>query len=403
MSDIRKRVGKNGTTYQVRYPSKATKSGYAYKSFATRKEATAFVESGKTQHHGSVADSSIRTPLQAIDRWLDICFKEGRDGRDPVTPYTHKIYSYRADIMKSYTWEKELAELQTPDVVAFRSWLLQNYSRDQAKKVLSSFHSVMKEMALRGHIASNVAHGVSVRAESRYDSPIEIPTPEQVAALLEAADALANSKNDHIARTWQRYRPVLYLAADSGMRPQEYVALPRSNVLDGGVQVDRALERGETRISVTKTPAGRRFIDLTPETFDMVSHYAEHHAIDNKYDLVFPTRTARWMTPDNWRKRGFFAACLKAGLVDSVDEDGVVSEKPKFKPYDLRHFYASMLIHQKVSLKRIQKLMGHEDVTTTLNVYGHLIEEEDRKAEDKFNLLGTLQRNSCGKSVASPL
>ena len=28
MSDIRKRVGRKGTTYQVRYPSKATKSGY---------------------------------------------------------------------------------------------------------------------------------------------------------------------------------------------------------------------------------------------------------------------------------------------------------------------------------------------------------------------------------------
>jgi integrase len=47
MSDIRKRVGSKGTTYQVRYPNKATKSGYAYKTFDTRKEAQAFLESGK--------------------------------------------------------------------------------------------------------------------------------------------------------------------------------------------------------------------------------------------------------------------------------------------------------------------------------------------------------------------
>src|SRR4051794_17413340 len=35
MADIRKRIGGRGTTYQVRYPSKATKSGYAYKTFLT--------------------------------------------------------------------------------------------------------------------------------------------------------------------------------------------------------------------------------------------------------------------------------------------------------------------------------------------------------------------------------
>ena len=70
---------------------------------------------------------------------------------------------------------------------------------------------------------------------------------------------------------------MLYLAADSGMRPQEYIAAARANLKDGGIKVDRALERlGE--ISVTKTPAGHRFIDLSPDTVDMVQHYVEKHA-----------------------------------------------------------------------------------------------------------------------------
>ena len=48
MADIRKRKGTKGITYQVRYPSKATKSGYAYKTFLTAKEAREFRESGET-------------------------------------------------------------------------------------------------------------------------------------------------------------------------------------------------------------------------------------------------------------------------------------------------------------------------------------------------------------------
>jgi len=42
----------------------------------------------------------------------------------------------------------------------------------------------------------------------------------------------------------------------------------------------------------------------------------------------------------------------------SAEEDGETVEVPKYKPYDLRHFYASMLIDQRVNLKRIQTLKG---------------------------------------------
>jgi integrase len=57
MIDIRKRVGRKGATYQVRYPSKATKSGYAYATFDTLKEARAFLESGEVDAHGSLPQS----------------------------------------------------------------------------------------------------------------------------------------------------------------------------------------------------------------------------------------------------------------------------------------------------------------------------------------------------------
>ena len=194
---------------------------------------------------------------------------------------------------------------------------------------------------------------------------------------------------------------MLYLATDTGMRPQEYLALPHYNVLGSAVKVDRALESGGIRISVTKTPAGRRTIDLSPETGALLAHYREHGMEENEHDLLFPTATGAWQSTDNWRKRGFYKACLEAGLVRKVEEDGEVVEKPKYKPYDLRHFFASMLIEQRMNLKRIQKLMGHEDVKTTLNVYGHLIEQAESSTEETTGLIATINRpKSCGDSVA---
>lgn len=226
MSDIRKRIGKKGTTYQVRYPDKTSKSGYSYATFETMKAARAFRDRMRANPSYGISDGSIRTVHQAIDRWLEVCEREGRDGRDPVTSYTVKTYVRRAEIMKSYRWQKTLTELTAPDIVSFRSWLLQGYSRDLARKVLSSFQSVMREMAIRGHVVGNVAAGVTIRADSRYDVPVSIPTPADVSELLAAADRLANAKNRQTARTWERYRPILYLAADTGMRPQEYLFDP---------------------------------------------------------------------------------------------------------------------------------------------------------------------------------
>jgi len=398
MADIRKRQGKKGVTYQVRYQDETAEKGYSFATFKTMKEARAFAENSTEWKEHSSNDSMMVE--EAVNLWLDICEKEGTDGQEPVTYYTLKTYRYRAERIKAYNWPCAMAKLKTPDIVRFRSWLLKNYSQDQARKTLSSFHTVLKEMALRGYIVGNPATGISIKSSSRYDQPVEIPTPKDIHELLSAADRLANSKNAQISRTWDRYRPILYLAVDSGMRPQEYLVIPKENLSDTGVMVTQALERGGYKISVTKTRAGRRFIDLSDDTLDMVCHYIEYHASESRHNLVFPTATGHWQQVENWRNRGFRAACFEAGLIEKTIEKGQDVERPRFTPYALRHFYASMLIREKVDLKKIQRLMGHEKIETTFNTYGHLIEEESNKATRRPGMLERLSLNSCGKSVA---
>lgn len=78
------------------------------------------------------------------------------------------------------------------------------------------------------------------------------PVQEGRIAVLEQESAACERALDLLRRdgadAWKRQQ----LAADTGMRPQEYVALPHYNVLDTAVKVDRALESGGTKISVTK-------------------------------------------------------------------------------------------------------------------------------------------------------
>lgn len=393
MADIRKRNGSKGITYQVRYPSKAAKTGYAYKTFLTLKEAREFRESGETKTISSARSGggAIVTVADGIRKWLEVCEKEGRDGRDPVTSHTLKGYRYRARIINSYPWEKTLSELTAPDIIEFRSWLLQRFPRSMSHFVLSSLHSMILEMTFRGVLLHDAAARVSIRERSRYDEPVTIPTEKEVMELLAAADRLANSKNPQIQRSWERYRPILYLAADSGMRPQEYLAVASASIKDHGAEVSRAIERSGERLSVPKTAAGRRFIDLSPDVYKMVRRYADIHAAPNKYDLIFPTSTGRWQMPENWRNRGFAGACFEAGLVITDEVKGKKVEKPKYIPYHLRHFYASVLIANRKDVKTIQTLMGHEDIKTTLNVYGHLLKRVPTAAERTSGMLATLR------------
>ena len=389
MADIRKRSGSKGITYQVRYPSKASETGYAYATFSTLKEAREFREDSPARSKGGPLSKETRTVEEGLQKWLDVCEKEGCNGREPITKGTLQNYRYRVGIINAYNWTKQLHELTAPDVVEFRSWLLRNHSRAVAHKALTTFHSMVLELMRRGILAHDFAAGIAVPSSSRYDQPITIPTEKEVHSLLAAADALANGKNETLAKAWRRYRPMLYLAADSGMRPQEYIAAARTNLTDNGIKVDRALERLGA-ISVTKTPAGHRFIDLSRETVDMVQHYIKNYAPKSKYDLVFPAENGHWVDPKNWTRRGFYVACEKAGLLEESEEDGETVYRPKYSPYDLRHFFASMLIEQRVNLKRIQYLMGHEDIRTTLNVYGHLIERVEAKKEKPRGLLETM-------------
>jgi hypothetical protein len=60
-----------------------------------------------------------------------------------------------------------------------------------------------------------------------------------------------------------------------------------------------------------------------------------------------------------------------------------------------------MLIEQRISLKRVQYLMGHEDVSTTLNVYGHLIERAEVKPDQSRGMIASMGKGSSRESVAA--
>ena len=59
--------------------------------------------------------------------------------------------------------------------------------------------------------------------------------------------------------------------------------------------------------------------------------------------------------------------------------------------HDLRHWCASLLIAYDVHPKAIQEILGHANITTTLNIYGHLLPKVLQNATDRMGALASEQ------------
>ena len=52
--------------------------------------------------------------------------------------------------------------------------------------------------------------------------------------------------------------------------------------------------------------------------------------------------------------------------------------------HDLRHFFVSMKIDQKENIKEIQEAVGHASISTTMDIYGHLMPNSRQESAERL-------------------
>ncbi len=287
MPDIRTRPSKK-KPYQVRYVDCANVSGYGYQSFRTLKEAKLFAAGLELNNTNTSATKRISV-CDAVTLWLNICEKIGRDGRETVEPQTLVEYERRGKVIRDYPWQKNINELTPIDVIQFRTWLIENKSRDLARRTLSSFHSIILEMKLQGYLNTDPAAGVSIKTSGRYeDNEVQIPSDQEISDLFSAMDSLASSKHSQQREAWRKFRPMFYLAGFSGMRPSEYRGLPWKDVETRSVSITQRADKTGI-IGPVKSKAGKRTIIIPQVVSELLMEWQEFSGRSGE-QLVFATR-----------------------------------------------------------------------------------------------------------------
>ena len=60
---------------------------------------------------------------------------------------------------------------------------------------------------------------------------------------------------------------------------------------------------------------------------------------------------------------------------------------PKCRFHDLRHLCASIMLMQGVNVKVAQEHLGHKDISTTMNIYSHVLPSVAEEAAQKIGAL----------------
>jgi integrase len=206
-------------------------------------------------------------------------------------------------------------------------------------------------------ISDDPTKGVRLPALRRTEAAMKIPTPAEVAALLEAAD--------------DDFACFIALAAFSGMREGEAAAIQVGDIdwLHRTITISRQVQRvpGPNNVEVRLPKYGSERVVFAPDALlAMLGELVRRRDIVGASDeFLFtgigdnpPHANVIW---HRWR-----AVCKRAGV------EGVTV-------HTLRHYYASGLIRAGCDVVTVQRAMGHASAAVTLRTYAHLWPDaEDR-------------------------
>jgi integrase len=192
-----------------------------------------------------------------------------------------------------------------------------------------------------------------------------------------------------------RYRALVVLGVGTGVRISEALGLTSDRVdwMRRSVTIDRQLVGVRDRQPVFGPVKDRKNRPRTIPLPDVVLNALVEHvrvygtgpdALVFTNDRGQPIR--RTTFSDTWRKA---ADPLGVPLGDGF--------------HQLRHYYASLLIHHGESVKVVQDRLGHYSATMTLDIYGHLWpDSEDRTRQAVDDVLGSMGgEKSAGQVVES--
>lgn len=367
---------------------------YIRKSIYAKTEDELEIKVGKIKEavkNGTYADDS-RFEFQAYAwSWLSR-YKADPNLEKPEDSHTYRDYK---NIIKNHLGPlkgKRLMKVKKQDIMAAVAELSGHY--DLQRRLRMTVNQILTAAMDEGLIYKNVCQNVQIstapKTKQRRFTQAEIDATMAAitsSPLLDAQETV-----------------MLQLLFYTGIRRGELLALTRRDISFDRkeLNIDKAVKypSNQARIGPPKSAAGVRKIELLSSILPDLEEYLQDADVI-KTGFLFPGTKGRVTSLSIFRRHWQTIRTAVADEYmrlyparDDFDWDG-------YAPHRFRHNFCSMLYDAGVPAVEAQKIMGHSDVTVTLNLYTHFDEEKAIHIESRLQKMMDEKKAAASSPAAS--
>jgi integrase len=316
---------------------------------------------------GHTLDISDLRLGEYLERWLLDSV------RDSVRTTTYESY---IKIVRNYiipTLGREKLKALTPAHIRglYRDKMDSGLSPRTVQHIHVTLHKALKQAVSDGLIPRNVTEAVKAPQVRRQE--VKPLASEQTKSLLKAACG-------------DRFEALYVLAVSAGLRQGELLGLKWDDLdLERGVlQVQRTLVQTKEGLAFNapKTAKGKRSVQLTKAALEALRAHRSRQLEEKSRlvglwqdsGLVFCSQTGTPLDRNNLVVRSFKPLLKQTGL-------------PEIRFHDLRHTCATLMLTSGVHPKVVQEMLGHANITITLDTYSHVLPNMQDEAVEKMDLI----------------
>ena len=334
-------------------------------------------------------DGGNFTVLELVEKYIS--------QKTGVRHNTRANYNFVVNVIKKEAFgQKRIDKIKVSDA---KEWLIKMQQIDG--RGYSSIHTIRGvvrpafQMAVDDDLLVKNPFGFQLNTVVVNDSVTREAITRQ-----QERDFLEFVKND---KHFCKYYDGIYILFKTGLRISEFVGLTKKNLdfENSRIIVDHQLQRTRDMkyiIEDTKTESGERMVPMTPEVkeaFQRILANRQNPKIEPMVDgysgFLFLDKNGRPMVALHWEKY-FQHIREKYNKIYRV-------QMPKVTPHVCRHTFCSNMAKSGMNPKTLQYIMGHSDISVTLNVYTHLnyddAEEEMQKVVESSSKKSTTHRKRC--------
>ena len=334
-------------------------------------------------------DGGNFTVLELVEKYIS--------QKTGVRHNTRSNYNFVVNVIKKEAFgQKRIDKIKVSDA---KEWLIKMQQIDG--RGYSSIHTIRGvvrpafQMAVDDDLLVKNPFGFQLNTVVVNDSVTREAITRQ-----QERDFLEFVKND---KHFCKYYDGIYILFKTGLRISEFVGLTKKNLdfENNRIIVDHQLQRTRDMkyiIEDTKTESGERMVPMTPEVKEAFQRILANRKnpkiepmVDGYSGFLFLDKNGRPMVALHWEKY-FQHIREKYNKIYRI-------QMPKVTPHVCRHTFCSNMAKSGMNPKTLQYIMGHSDISVTLNTYTHLnyddAEEEMQKVVGIASKKSTTHRKRC--------